>query len=763
MRSALSNDAVARVPWALMLCAAAAFAADAVELIGDTVAIERGQKHAATAAIEAQESKRAVLVFEARLEFASVAGYNNAMRVTVNGRAPNAAHLINKPLRVKARSGDVYSMVAGEWFSVYYSPDFTSPDADPHYGLAADIRPCLFELDISDLLRPGENEIVWENMPAAGLTNLLVVGKARIEWRDPAAAKPARKGPPEGPLDRYRPRTEHRTEFTYDASQPGEIAVDIGYERFTVSSRFSVPGGAWVSGANDRFDYERSVERRDEALLVRETFVNRGDTPLGIMQRHGCALGPALRRVWLSGLEQPDRAGAMHQPANPTTFAATDKRGIGLLPLSDAFRIHVANSVADNTITLEDNHLVIAPKARYTAEWAIVPADMPDYFTFLNAARRLLDANFTIDGGFAFLRCGPPVNEWTEQQLAAFIELKDVRYTCASNDYPRYEGRYTHGIAFQRVDHAPYVRAREQRKRLAPDTMFLVYFHCFLDVTDDGPIAYADARVLLPDGSHAVYGEPHDRIYFPTESNTFGREIGKNVDIIHDTIGADGVYWDEHEYSRYHYHYGEPWDGLSGDIDPATHEVVRLKSSVTLLTESWRLALAKRIMARGPLIGNGPPVTRARAALQFPCFVETGSITNCTQSHLHTPIALGDHLTEYSETDAYGTMVAALDYGCVYHWYNDVTVVPTRHTLTRYMYPFTPIELHEGYVIGKERILTNRSGLFGWGDAARHEAHVFDERGVERSDVSCPTLTIDGATFSEVRIGEGWSAAIVRK
>ena len=45
------------------------------------------------------------------------------------------------------------------------------------------------------------------------------------------------------------------------------------------------------------------------------------------------------------------------------------------------------------------------------------------------------------------------------------------------------------------------------------------------------------------------------------------------------------------------------------------------------------------------------------------------------------------------------------------------------------MYPFTPIELHSGVLIGKERILTNRSGHFGWGDASAFRAHVFDSDG----------------------------------
>ncbi|NUM52593.1 MAG: hypothetical protein HUU46_03015 [Candidatus Hydrogenedentes bacterium] len=729
----------------------------------DALTLEHGRSQSFKAAIPAPpEGRRILLTLFARVDFEKVAGYNNAMRIVVNGKALTGAQLVNKPARVKARSGDVYSMAAGELFSVYYSPDFTSPDTDPHYGLAADIRPCVFEFDITDLAKEGENEITFTRATGP-VTNPLVIGTAQITWRDAQQAKPPRRPAPTGPLPIYEPQAEHKTGFEMIDEKPGTIVVRVGGDSFTVQSRFSVPGGGWASGVNEAFDYSRNVEQKAETIVVKETFTNKTGKPLGIIQQHTCSLGGALKRAWLSGLEQPDLAGTMTQPTNPTTYGATDSTGIGFIPLSDAFRVHATNAIENGTLALSDNFLVIAPGATHTAEWAIVPTATPDYWAFLNAVRRLIDANFTIDGGFAFLRSGPPVMQWTDQQIADFIRMKDVKYTCASNDYPRYNGHYAHGTAFQRLDHSQYIVARDQRRRVAPNSKYLVYFHCFIDVAEDAPELFPDSRLIMPDGAHATYGEPHDKIYFPTESNSFGKEIGKNVDVILDKIGADGVYWDEHEYSRYHYHYGEPWDQVSGDIDPTTHEVTRLKSSVTLLTEQWRLALAKRILARGPMIGNGPAVTRARAALKFPCFVETGSITNCTQAHLHSPIALGDHLTEYSEQDAYATMAAALDYGCVYHWYNDVTVVPTHHTLTKYMYPFTPIELHEGYVIGRERILTNRSGLFGWGDSAKHEVHIFDDTGSEVESFTAPLIERDGKTFTELRLAEGWTAAIVRR
>jgi hypothetical protein len=142
--------------------------------------------------------------------------------------------------------------------------------------------------------------------------------------------------------------------------------------------------------------------------------------------------------------------------------------------------------------------------------------------------------------------------------------------------------------------------------------------------------------------------------------------------------------------------------------------------------------------------------------------VETGSISHCAATHLYTPIALGDHLTERSELDAYRVMLRALDFGCVYYWYNDLTVIPTHRHLTRYMFPITPLELHEGYLLGRERIVTNRSGLFGWGDQGRHEVHVFDDQGREVPGFKTRMIVKDGMTLSELRLPEDYSAAIVR-
>lgn len=727
----------------------------------DQVTLERKGHQTVTFQVpELPAGRDAVLVLRARLESPVNAGYTQALGLSLNAAAVGGSRLLQRPVRAKTRGGVVTSLVQSDKYVVFYGPDFTKPDDDPNYGLQGGIKTCDFQWRVTDLLKVGSNTLEFEHAGFDGVLAKLVVAQGRIEFREPVQKTAAQAAAASGPLPVIEPRPVTPTDYQVDSATVGQLRVRIAGEEFLVTSQFSTPQPAWVTGSNRYFRHERRLERRPEAIVVYDTFTNLTDEKLALMQRHEAVTSGGFAHVWLAGLERQDQTGSQSDPSNPTSFAATTKGGLGLLPLSDAFRIHIDNSSQKGKIAIADRQCVLRPGASYTAEWAIVPVEEPDYWRILNATRRLLDANFTTPGGFAFFR--PELNDkWNDEQTRQFLECKDVLYACAT--LPYWGKDPCQGTVFQRMERDNFRKAFERRRQLAPAVKNLIYFHCFLDVSDEGPKQFADSRILLANGQQADYGEATWRLFVPTESNSYGPAITKNIDLMLGEIGADGIFWDEHEYSRFLYHYGDSWDGISGDIDATKMTVSRLKSSVTLLTEPWRLALARRILAHGPLIGNGPPITRAMAALKFPCFVETGSISNCTQAHLHSPIALGDHLTEQSELDAYRTMLDALDYGCVYHWYNDLSVIPTYKTLTSYMFPMTPLELHEGYLIGQERIITRRSGRYGWGDASQHELHVFDQDGREVPNFSAPHVEENGKSYTELRMPENWSAAIVRR
>jgi len=167
-------------------------------------------------------------------------------------------------------------------------------------------------------------------------------------------------------------------------------------------------------------------------------------------------------------------------------------------------------------------------------------------------------------------------------------------------------------------------------------------------------------------------------------------------------------------------------------------------------------------MLCGPLMTNGAPYTRTMSNLKYNAFTETGNISYCRYMLLHSPIGLGDHRTVRTERDAYHAMQRQLDDGCLHAWY-DHRVIPLYPTLTEHMFPFTPIELHEGWVIGQERIITNRSGYFGWGDQSDFDVYVYDRDGKAVNDYQTSRVIRNNKSYAQVRLPEGYSAAIVRK
>lgn len=715
---------------------------------------------------EVPEGKVAHLFLKARIPSAKPAGYTRGLRLTLNGVALTPERVTNRPVKATMRRGSVQTYLTPDGIMfVPYAPDFVSYDKDPNYGLQDNIKIHEWEFKVGDLLKPEGNALTLQSMTDAGSTRSVVVADLQLRLKAPPPPPVPKRPAPTGPLAVIEPQAQPECKYgKVSFERDTKISLPVQGETFVIESRFSMPDGTWLTqtGSNAFCDYSRKTDLENGFLRVTDQFVNKTKEPLPIIQRHSIDLAGRVKKVWCAGVSPSSGNITMMEPANPTTYGVTDKAGIGLMAMSDELQVHVMNSALEGVLGLADNTCVLKPGATYQAEFVIVPTERPDFWDFVNSCRRIRGANFTLTQMFAFLSAKPDVEKWSDEKLTEFIRNKSANIVCASIDYPRYEGHYAHGTAFQRIDHSNYARHNDRVRRLCPEVKTQVYFHCFLNVEKGADEKYADARTLLSNGQQANYGEDYYKIFFPTLTNQYGKDTAVNIDQILGECKADGVYWDEVSYSAYKYHYGEPWDGISGDIDPQTGKLLRLKSSVTLLSQPWIVAQMQRIMAKGPLMTNGAPHTRTMGALHYQTFVETAAITNCLRAVLYSPVALGDHISERKIIDAYRWMTDALNYGCLYSWYGSI-VWPEYETLTKYMFPTTPIELHEGYIIGKERIVTNRSGLYGWGDKSGHEAHVFNDEGREVKDFKAPVQTIDGKTYTELRLAEGWTAAIVRK
>ncbi|MBI3922544.1 MAG: hypothetical protein HY318_14065, partial [Armatimonadetes bacterium] len=88
---------------------------------------------------------------------------------------------------------------------------------------------------------------------------------------------------------------------------------------------------------------------------------------------------------------------------------------------------------------------------------------------------------------------------------------------------------------------------------------------------------------------------------------------------------------------------------------------------------------------------------------------------------------------------------------------------PKGQTFLHLLHPITPIEIREGMVIGEERILTNRSGRYGWPDGATVEVHVFDGAGNRVTNPQVKQVRERGRWRAEVRMPSDHFAILIRK
>ena len=700
------------------------------------------------------------LTFKARMDTPRVGGCSGPLRTTVNGKGIGPKNIANRPAQMTALSGQMLSAWYAAGVRLWFGPSYDAIERSVYKPL--DVTSYDYTLRLDGRFEPGRNTVRFENVDPRPEV-VVVMDDVQFSWAPPSRFRPPRelKPAPTGALPTIEPRATHKVDYTAAATPDGAIRVHWAGRELVFESRYSVPGGSWAAardlqaGAIDSLKLSRTLVRLDECILVRDTLTNTShsqDRP--VMISHSSSPG-AVQDVWLCGRPMPRQAGAGSMPANPSVVVLGETSGFAIMPRDDVFRVHCRGRCDETIAELTDSSLVLRPGVTYEQEWLIFPLDAPDYWQFVNAARRHFDTNFAIPGSFCFY--GYAAAPWKilkeiEWARAAYLSLGPQSY---------YKGMFPHGPFMKTLDQSRIIAMQKTIKALSPDTKRLQYFNCFNRSTakqKENPDGWASSQVRLPDGTQATSG-PTLTFYVPTLDNEWGREMDKLAEWILGTIGADGLYWDCYDYCNVT-HYGEPWDGWTADIEPKTHQIRRKRACLTLISWPWREKWTARLLHEGrPLVANGNPGLTSEYKYRFPRFVETADISNLSKAHLFTPIALGDHVTERNEVDAYRWMLNALDWGGLYYWYSQK---PTRPSFTTVMFPFTPIELHRGYLIGEERILTKESGLFGWGDASEFIVHVFDRLGRSTDEIKPPRVQRDGKACAEVRIPEGYAAAIVR-
>ena len=763
------------------LCVGAVALAASPLPIAPGARIEPGQAQAFTISVPAEAlQQKLALSLLARLDSPGLGGSTFSMGITVNGKAVERKRLLNKPPETEMLSGLKLDWFGQEGWRVCYSPDYEGANREDRPACLVGGHAYDFVLDVSDLLHPGANEIVIRHAETRIRSALVLKDVALVAAPARVLLPEEQPEDPNAPLAAIAPTDRSKVAYTLQTSPGGGLRVICGKLSLNVNSSFSYPNVGWhVLGekadsagreaAAKYYRLDRTVKRLPDHIAISDKLTNLTDQDLHISVRHMIQTdGLTGAQVYLRGQKSRIMEGYEKGGDNPTVFLKSGEDGLGIVAEDDVLRVQCAQVATRQPAEagLVDNYLMLEPRATYELRWSIYPVLQGDYFDFVNAIRRNWGTNFTIPGAFAF--APHPTHEAELPDLKGWLQNGALQIVSLQIPMPQ-PALLAHGLAFLREpEEQQRLKAQADRLRaLMPGLKVLQYLHVYITRWDEATTLHADARHLGADGKQLSYAagswQPTFWLFLPTTTNAYGREMSKTFDLVCDQLGFDGVYWDELSHSATDVAYGLS-DGHSA-LPNMQQMTVQEKVALTpLYCQGYQVQQARRVLDAGKvLIGNGQPVTETMTKLHFPRFVEAWHPSHLRYAHLYCPVGLSSPDRVRAEEDIVPSVRGHLQNGGLWYYYCGWNVVKLTHpTVTARMYPFTPVELHAGYVIGRERILTAKSGLFGWGDRSKRQVYAYGPDGRQVTGFQAPEKTIKGSLYSEVRVPAGGVVVIER-
>ncbi len=746
--------------------------------------------------------KKVTVEFRHRIDFPKPAGWCPCWQIEVNGRkisrmgTRKIPRLLNKPFKWYHKHHGYFHTDNGsdKWYSLYL-PDYHAADK---YFVPENPEAARVILDISDLVRSdagnsirirfgGVSENFYKNAKVTDRKPALAVKDFKVrDFIVPSPLKPVKKEVKRVEMTHFQPPP-----FSIGGGKDG-LVLRVKDHRIPVVSRFSIPGGGWaeLKGGHTLTTKYYTVKRRYVKHAGRidffDTVTSTSDKLIGLKIQYGTGLAD-FEPVYVAGDSNPSAA-EFAGGRNPSVFGAIPAKnlGVGFIAVDDVLRVQNIARCSDKFFNIGTDTFALSPGESRTLEWSLYPSTA-DYFDFINAVRRDWKVNFPIAGSFnlsmnVYIR-------WNEEQAKSSSRCMGLAMNTFGVHYWSHLGRmdakyknYRDGIWGVPRGGVP-VRAMlrdktiivedpvsvnnfekyciEQAKKFTPEIKRLSYVHNMISVRADDE-KFEDARLIDENGKKRTYGAPHTKLFVPTADNAWGRAFLDDIDWYLKNFDLDGLYWDEMNHTNIRCYYGDKmWDKVSAELDK-NFNVKRKISFVPLLKLPVTLKGMDKILNehKKMLVGNFSPETRSELRFQFPRFEETYSSRWIALSHLYTPIQLGDMLT-YANTprDMASDMRNALFRGALYYHYLGHTGCPS---LTSRMFPFTPIELHSGWLLGEERILTALSGNFGWyGRNRLAQTFVFDELGREVPDYPAEISGTADGTRVKLELKKDHCAAVV--
>ena len=736
-----------------------------------------------------------------------------------------AVRMVNKPMNSPVTagvSGDWYSEKLGGW-RVLYAPDFTSAlrqkfYADNPYTIVLDVTDLIkFGADNHlEIINTAKDTVT----KYTGKKGDLVIGKLAIETSTPPS--PMMQTLPDNKpiINRGEPAAGAAT-YQGEILPGGGFVVRTGKSTFRFNSAFSFPNAgfnslnagsvssipnqkSWdvkvdsksnqVFAQCDDYKIHRTVKFEKTHVEIEDAITNlHSDEPLGLAVRDEMPLdlqpynptysSPEIR---LAGNPDP-KVNDYYAPVNPSVHIRFPDSGIGIIAEDDVFRnqarlyTHPGYKSTSSVAGIKTEMLRLAPSETYTLRWAVYPVAGPDYYDFINLVSDDWKANFTTPGAWWWGFLPDTVLEMSVPELHEFLVHNGIHYANfdggwidRQNENPRL-GFGTGVYDDYWISYRKRIRAATEKLHQAlPGIKVLGYYDVQQDSSENVATQYTDSFITdvhgKPQfGEWPFAGHPSTTFYstIPTLQNSFGKAALDVAQKYMDDMKLDGLYWDEMDNNTY----GRPrvsynnFDGHSCQLDPKTWTIVNEIGIAPLSSASFRRAVISAIQRRGgTILGNTPTGNLEELHTGIYRMVEIqNNDVNHYQGNLETP--LGYIGTHNKWPDILRTLnFAMLPVVIMPRDKRDGTIVYTNLTsdILPHLFPFTPIELHAGYLLGKERIIATHDGNYGWqDDMSLAICRVFDNNGNLTKRHFSTHLT-QSSTRTKVLLGEN-DAVVLEK
>ena len=752
----------------------------------------------------AQKDTTVLLDVVARLDSDSFGGSLYFMKLILNGRVVQAAktrtavRLQNRGLVSPVAPNLPYSWFRGGAWRVLYAPDFKGALEFGFY----EGNPYQTVLDVTDLISPAaENRLEIINtcaypVPVGSKANHDLVIKALVIRSKPGASlmlvgaatdqDVINRGTPGAGPARYKGNLrpgggfvlttgKRRLEFNSAISYPNAGLNKLtptdkphitGQMGFSIQVKPTADGGQ-VIGEGPDYRLRRTVRFTPRKVEVADEITNlHGDAKLGLLVANQVSLKGHQAAVRLAG--NPDPAiNEYYSPANPSVYVRLKALGLGLICEDDVLRNQATlfYGTEAQAAGLRTEMLCLPAGGSYTLRWSVYPVASEDYYDFINLVRQDWGANYPVEGAWTFFTPDQIIPMPVEKIREQFNRL-GIKHACSWGGWvdakhdPKKIGFGTGILGTYWADYRDRLRQAAIKIREAvPDCKVLVYYDTQRDTSDGGHERFQDSWLTDPGGNQlsTEWGGMYSLTYsmVATLTNNFGKGMLNVVDEYFKQMQVDGLYWDEMEgvgYGAPLITYKTP-DGYSCLLDRKTYTIRREIGITTILGEGHRLAVIDRVQARsGTLMGNGPACTRKLLGKQVQRMVEIQHNEYWNyEGNLGTPLG-------YAST--------RLDFG---NWTRSLKMatllVGTRwdyeHEISPYVFPLTPIELHAGYLLGQERIITIHSGNYGWpGESCLVQVRHLNEK-EKLTTTDFPTKA-DKESRTRVHLAEGQAAVLER-